>query len=148
LVAVPVLLLPCRSLPVASIVRRCRPLGKPRPEPDRAAPGLVQEQLGKKIMANEEGPNSTTHSSDNPKSWGQAGDLARGDPENQEKMNGRSGGGDSGGGAYPNPHTGKEGGGKDGYMGHGGQTAATKMRPPRRPVRARIEPGPFSNSEE
>ena len=39
------------------------------------------------------------------------------------KMNGRSGGGDSGGGAYPNPHTGKEGsGGKEGYMGHGGQT--------------------------
>jgi hypothetical protein len=74
-------------------------------------------------MANEEGPNSTTHSSDNPRSWGQAGDLARGDPENQEKMNGRSGGGDSGGGAYPNPHTGKEGGGgKEGYMGHGGQT--------------------------
>ena len=73
-------------------------------------------------MANEEGPNSTTHSSDNARSWGKAGDLARGDPENVEKMNGRSGGGDSGGGAYPNPHTGKEGGGKDGYMGHGGQT--------------------------
>jgi hypothetical protein len=73
-------------------------------------------------MANEEGPNSTTHSSDNPGSWGKAGDLARGDPEKQEKMNGRSGGGDSGGGAYPNPHTGKESGNKDGYMGHGGQT--------------------------
>ena len=30
-----------------------------------------------------------------------------------EKINGRSGGGDSGGGAYPNPHTGKnpQGGG-------------------------------------
>ena len=73
-------------------------------------------------MANEEGPNSTTHSGDNARSWGQAGDLARDDPENVEKMNGRSGGGDSGGGAYPNPHTGKESGGKDGYMGHGGQT--------------------------
>ncbi len=34
---------------------------------------------------------------------------------------GASGGGESGGGAYPNPHTGKkpEGGG---FMGHGGQT--------------------------
>jgi hypothetical protein len=74
-------------------------------------------------MANEEGPNSTTHSSDNPRSHGQAGDLARGDPENVEKMNGRTGGGDSGGGAYPNPHTGKEGkGDREGYMGHGGQT--------------------------
>jgi hypothetical protein len=37
------------------------------------------------------------------------------------KMNGRSGGGDSGGGAYPNPHTGKEGG-RGGFMDHGGQT--------------------------
>jgi hypothetical protein len=73
-------------------------------------------------MANEEGPNSSTHSSDNARSHGQAGDLARGDPEKLEKLNGRSGGGDSGGGAYPNPHTGKEGGGKDGYMGTGGQT--------------------------
>jgi hypothetical protein len=34
------------------------------------------------------------------------------------------GGGESGGGAYPNPHTGKEdkGGSKNGFMGHGGQT--------------------------
>lgn len=38
-----------------------------------------------------------------------------------EKLNGREGGGDSGGGAYPNPHSGKEGG-KDGFLGHGGQT--------------------------
>ncbi len=38
-----------------------------------------------------------------------------------EKINGRSGGGDSGGGAYPNPHTGKEPQ-NDGFMGHGGQT--------------------------
>jgi hypothetical protein len=40
-----------------------------------------------------------------------------------EAKTGRTGGGDSGGGAYPNPHTGKEdkkaGGG---FMGHGGQT--------------------------
>ena len=38
------------------------------------------------------------------------------------RHNGRAGGGDSGGGAYPNPHTGKEGGGKDGFMDRGGQT--------------------------
>lgn len=38
------------------------------------------------------------------------------------KHNGRQGGGDSGGGAYPNPHSGKEGGGKDGFTGSGGQT--------------------------
>ena len=67
-------------------------------------------------------PNASTHSSDNPRSWGAAGDLARGDPDEVEKFNGLSGGGQDGGGAYPNPHTGKEGGGKDGYMGHGGQT--------------------------
>ena len=36
-------------------------------------------------------------------------------------MGGRSGGGDSGGGAYPNPHTGKEGD-RGGFMDHGGQT--------------------------
>lgn len=41
--------------------------------------------------------------------------------ENDDKMNGRSGGGDSGGGAYPNPHTGKEGK-RGGFMDHGGQT--------------------------
>ena len=45
----------------------------------------------------------------------------RGDPEAADKMNGRSGGGDSGGGAYPDPHTGKEGD-AGGFMGHGGQT--------------------------
>jgi hypothetical protein len=38
-----------------------------------------------------------------------------------DKLNGRGGGGDSGGGAYPNPHRGKEGG-KDGFLGGGGQT--------------------------
>jgi hypothetical protein len=38
-------------------------------------------------------------------------------------LSGRGGGGDSGGGAYPNPHTGKEGeGDREGWMGHGGQT--------------------------
>ncbi len=38
------------------------------------------------------------------------------------KHNGRQGGGDSGGGAYPNPHSGKEGGGREGFSGTGGQT--------------------------
>lgn len=32
-----------------------------------------------------------------------------------------AGSGESGGGPYPNPHKGKKPG-KDGYMGHGGQT--------------------------
>ena len=72
-------------------------------------------------MANPETPNAHTNSPDNPKSWGQAGDVARGDPEDTEKMNGRVGGGDSGGGAYPNPHSGKDGD-RGGYMDHGGQT--------------------------
>ncbi len=74
-------------------------------------------------MANKETPNRHTDRADNPRSWGQAGDVARGDPAEVEKLNGRLGGGDSGGGAYPNPHSGKEGkGGREGYMGHGGQT--------------------------
>jgi hypothetical protein len=38
-----------------------------------------------------------------------------------DRMNGRQGGGDSAGGAYPNPHRGKDGG-KDGFSGSGGQT--------------------------
>ena len=73
-------------------------------------------------MGNPETPNKTTNSPDNDKSWGKAGDLSRESPEEIEKLNGRLGGGDSGGGAYPNPHTGKEGGGREGFMGHGGQT--------------------------
>lgn len=67
------------------------------------------------------GPNKDTHSPDSPVSQGQAGDLARGDPDAQENFNGRVGKGDSGGGAYPNPHTGKSAS-KDGFMGTGGQT--------------------------
>jgi hypothetical protein len=39
-----------------------------------------------------------------------------------DAMNGREGGGDSGGGAYPNPHTGKEGSDREGFFGSGGQT--------------------------
>lgn len=73
-------------------------------------------------MTSEKRPNRSTGTGDNARSWGQAGDLARGDPEAMETLNGRSGGGDSGGGAYPNPHTGKKAGNKEGYMGHGGQT--------------------------
>jgi hypothetical protein len=34
----------------------------------------------------------------------------------------KNGGGESGGGAYPNPHSGKKPGGTEGFMGHGGQT--------------------------
>jgi len=66
------------------------------------------------------GPHARTHSADQPRSKGQAGDLARGDISDVD-FNGRAGGGDSGGGAYPNPHTGKKPQ-KDGMMGHGGQT--------------------------
>ena len=69
----------------------------------------------------EKRPNARTDSPDNPRSWGEAGDLARGDPEARDEYNGRAGGGDSGGGAYPNPHTGKKPD-NDGFMGHGGQT--------------------------
>ena len=38
-----------------------------------------------------------------------------------DRLNGRGGGGESGGGASPNPHRGKAGG-KDGFLGSGGQT--------------------------
>jgi hypothetical protein len=38
-----------------------------------------------------------------------------------EEPNGRGGAGESGGGPYPNPHRGKPGG-KDGFLGSGGQT--------------------------
>jgi len=41
--------------------------------------------------------------------------------DDRKKLSGRSGGGDSGGGAYPNPHSGKDGKG-GGFMDHGGQT--------------------------
>ncbi|HEY0130031.1 MAG TPA: hypothetical protein VGB57_01410 [Allosphingosinicella sp.] len=41
--------------------------------------------------------------------------------ENEDKIGGRGGGGDSGGGAYPNPHSGKDGD-RGGFMDHGGQT--------------------------
>ena len=41
--------------------------------------------------------------------------------EDKDKLGGRAGGGDSGGGAYPNPHSGKDGK-RGGFMDHGGQT--------------------------
>ena len=75
-------------------------------------------------MGNPETPNAETGTPDNPRSWGEGGDLDRRDPDAETNMQGREGGGDSGGGAYPNPHTGKEGEGshKEGWMGHGGET--------------------------
>lgn len=65
--------------------------------------------------------NAGTDTPDNAQSWGAAGDLDRREPEAVDKFNGRSGGGDSGGGAYPNPHTGKEAK-RGGFFDHGGQT--------------------------
>jgi hypothetical protein len=60
--------------------------------------------------------------SGNPESKG-APDGVSGVPggDSERGVQGRKGGGESEGGAYPNPHTGKtpEGGG---FMGHGGQT--------------------------
>jgi hypothetical protein len=41
--------------------------------------------------------------------------------DDTKPINGKGKGGDSGGGPYPNPHTGKEPE-ADGFMGHGGQT--------------------------
>jgi hypothetical protein len=75
-------------------------------------------------MGNAETPNATTDTRDNSRSWAKGGDLDRRDPDTEPKLQGRSGGGDSGGGAYPNPHTGKEGEGesREGWMGHGGET--------------------------
>ena len=44
------------------------------------------------------------------------------DHDKIERRTGREGGGESAGGAYPNPHTGKEGGKTDGFQGHGGSS--------------------------
>lgn len=43
------------------------------------------------------------------------------DQAKAERRTGAKGAGQSGGGAYPNPHSGKDGK-SDGFMGHGGQT--------------------------
>jgi len=54
------------------------------------------------------------------------GDGRKGAPDGvNSDPNARTAGGESGGGAYPNPHTGKEDkgeGGTGGFMGHGGQS--------------------------
>ena len=44
------------------------------------------------------------------------------DQSKAEEQSGVEGGGQSGGGAYPNPHSGKEEGGMSGFGGHGGQS--------------------------
>ena len=44
---------------------------------------------------------------------------------------GRKGGGESGGGAYPNPHAGKAP--KNGFLGHGGQTDIDQKLKPGEP---------------
>jgi hypothetical protein len=70
------------------------------------------------MMSDDKVPNPV---SGNPASKG-APDGVSGVPGGGEReIHGRSAGGESSGGAYPNPHTGKtpEGGG---FMGHGGQT--------------------------
>ncbi len=55
-------------------------------------------------------------------------DAGRDNPDGNGELASRRGGlsqtGESGGGAYPNPHSGKEGSadGPDKFMGHGGQS--------------------------
>ena len=44
------------------------------------------------------------------------------DKNKLEETTGTGGAGQSGGGRYPNPHSGKEDGKSDGYEGHGGQS--------------------------
>ncbi|MFV0623865.1 hypothetical protein ACBY01_07630 [Sphingomonas sp. ac-8] len=44
-----------------------------------------------------------------------------GDGVDQQQVSGRDAAGESGGGAYPNPHTGKDEK-QSGFLGHGGQT--------------------------
>jgi hypothetical protein len=68
-------------------------------------------------------PKTPTHSQDAEASRGDVGSHGGGDPDRAAAFNGAGGGGQSGGGAYPNPHTGKEGeSNREGFMGHGGQT--------------------------
>jgi hypothetical protein len=43
-------------------------------------------------------------------------------PRDGVEDEGRNDAGESGGGAYPNPHSGKKPGGTGGFMGHGGQS--------------------------
>jgi len=50
-------------------------------------------------------------------------DSGRGDGVGQPQVSGRSAAGESGGGAYPNPHSGKKSDNHpSSFMGHGGQS--------------------------
>lgn len=51
-------------------------------------------------------------------------DGAKGAPDGvgDAATHGKSGGGESSGGAYPNPHAGKKPEGQGGFLGHGGQS--------------------------
>ena len=82
-------------------------------------------------MSDTKRPNADEQSRDTNLSQGESGDLARGDPTARAEYQGRAGGGDSGGGAYPNPHTGKAP--KDGVLGHGGQTEIDQKLHPGEP---------------
>jgi hypothetical protein len=73
-------------------------------------------------MNDQKRPNRSEMNGDNPTPWRKAGEVPRREPEIKAKFNGRGGGGDSGGGAYPNPHSGRESDEKDRFMGHGGQS--------------------------
>jgi hypothetical protein len=51
--------------------------------------------------------------------------MGTGKPDSKdgiEDPHGKTGGGESSGGAYPNPHTGHGNEGNSGFMGHGGQS--------------------------
>ena len=68
-------------------------------------------------MTDTKRPNADGQGRDTVPPQDQSGDFAA-----RAESPGRGGGGDSGGGAYPNPHSGKDGSGDRGFMGHGGQS--------------------------
>lgn len=60
--------------------------------------------------------------------------AAGGEPRREaEPSSGRTGGGESGGGAYPNPHRGKPP--RSDFLGHGGQTEIEEKPNPGDPTR-------------